>query len=102
MDQVQATSLSEALSSRIDRIVDDTGFTGVVHVARAEHVVYQMASGLLDRAHGVPNTLHTRFAIASGTKALTAMTVMSLVAEGVLALDAEVQSMLGGVGGLVG
>ncbi len=93
--------MNEGLSSRIDRIVDDTGFAGVVHVACAERVVYARASGFLDRAHGVPNTLDTRFAIASGTKALTAITVMSLVAEGVLALDAEAQSVLGGAGELV-
>ena len=85
------------MTSRLDRVIDETGFSGVVHVARADHVVYARATGLADRAHEIPNTLDTQFAIASGTKGLTALAVMSLVAEGTLGLDATVQSVLGDV-----
>lgn len=92
--------MNEAVSSRVDPIVDATSFSGVVHVASADRVVYARATGLADRASGIPNTLDTAFAVASGTKALTALAVMSLVVEGEIALDTEVQSVLGGGGAI--
>ena len=54
--------------------------------ALGEHIVppRQRAYGLADRAHKVPSTLSTRFAIASGTKAFTALVIVNLLAEGVL------------------
>jgi CubicO group peptidase (beta-lactamase class C family) len=86
---------TSALASRLDRIIEETGFSGVVHVADAEHVRYARAAGWAERAHRIPNTLDTQFAIASGTKALTALAVMSLVADEALALDATVSPLLG-------
>ena len=43
-----------------------------------------------------PNTVDTLFATASGTKGLTALTVMSLVERGELGLDTPARSVLGG------
>jgi CubicO group peptidase (beta-lactamase class C family) len=40
------------------------------------------AYGLADRGHEVANSADTLFALASGTKSLTALTVVSLIAEG--------------------
>ena len=37
--------------------------------------------------HEIPNTVDTQFAIASGTKGLTALTVVSLIEDGALDLD---------------
>jgi CubicO group peptidase (beta-lactamase class C family) len=79
----------------LDRIVDDTGFSGVVRVTRDDVVVYERAAGLADRAHGIANTLGTRFGIASGAKGLTALAVMALVADGSLSLEAPVRALLG-------
>ena len=53
------------------------------------------AYGLADRAHGVPNTVDTLFATASGTKGLTALAVMSLVERGTLELGTTARSLLG-------
>ncbi len=44
--------------------------------------VASMAFGLADRRYGIADTPSTRFGVASGTKAFTALTVMSLVADG--------------------
>ena len=41
----------------------------------AEGIELAKAYGLADRAHAIPNTVDTRFAIASGMKGLTALTV---------------------------
>jgi CubicO group peptidase (beta-lactamase class C family) len=83
------------VQSSVDRVIGETDFSGVVRVARGEDVLLERASGLADRAHGIPNTATTRFGIASGTKGFTALTIMSLVAEGSLTLDTPVRSVLG-------
>ena len=56
------------LASRLDAVVDHTQFYGVVQVALHGRVLYERATGYSDRAHQVPNTSETEFAIASGTK----------------------------------
>jgi CubicO group peptidase (beta-lactamase class C family) len=58
-------------------------------------VVFERAYGLADRAHAVPCTPETRFGIASGTKGFTALVVLSLIAEGSLALSTTARSLLG-------
>ena len=74
---------------------EEESFSGVVAVQEAAGPVFAEAFGLADRAHAVPNAPGTRFALASGGKGFTALVVMSLVEEGVLALDTPVRSILG-------
>ncbi len=83
------------LHDSVDRIAAETAFSGVVRVDRAGETELSTAYGLADRAHGVPNTVETRFAIASGTKGLTALAVMSLVERGTLELGTTARSLLG-------
>jgi CubicO group peptidase (beta-lactamase class C family) len=64
------------------------GFSGVVSLAPlGSGPAVQVAFGLADRSHRVPNTVPTRFAMASGCKIFTAITVGSLMQEGKLGLD---------------
>ncbi|MFD4637767.1 serine hydrolase domain-containing protein [Lentzea sp. NPDC058436] len=79
----------------LDKIAAETGFSGVVQVDRAGKVEFAAAYGLANRAYGVPNTVDTRFGIASGGKGFTALAVLSLVREGRLALDTTARSLLG-------
>jgi CubicO group peptidase (beta-lactamase class C family) len=58
--------------------------------------VVAKAFGLADRAHEIANTVDTVFAIASGTKGFTALTVMSLVQDGAISLSTTARSVLGG------
>jgi CubicO group peptidase (beta-lactamase class C family) len=71
------------------------GFSGVVSVDRGGEVEFARAYGLAHRAHGIPNTVDTRFAIASGAKGLTALVVVSLIEQGVLSLSTTARSVLG-------
>src|SRR6266487_673460 len=70
------------LEDSVDRIASGTGFSGVVRVDRGGAVQLAKAYGLAHRGCHTANTVDTRFAIASGTKGLTALTVMSLIEEG--------------------
>lgn len=79
----------------IEKIAEDTGFSGVVQIDRAGEIEFAKAYGLANRAYRVPNTVDTRFGIASGGKGFTALTVLSLVHEGALGLDTTARSLLG-------
>jgi CubicO group peptidase (beta-lactamase class C family) len=83
------------LAQAIDELAEAGGFSGVVRVDRGGEVVFARAYGLADRAHGVPNTVDTQFAIASGAKGLTALAVVSLVEDGSLDLSTTARSVLG-------
>jgi CubicO group peptidase (beta-lactamase class C family) len=85
----------EPLPDAIDRVAEDSGFSGVVRVDRGDATEVARAYGLADRARGIANTVDTRFATASGTKTLTALTVMSLVERGDLTLTTTARSVLG-------
>lgn len=75
-------------------LADD--FCGVVRVKRRGDVVVEFACGHSDRANERHNYLDTSFAIASGTKALTALTVMSLIESGAFTLDTTLRSLVPG------
>jgi len=90
--------MNKELTSRIDRVAKETDFSGVVQIARDKDVLYRRVSGLADRAHNIPNTPSTQFAVASGTKALTALAVMSLVKDGKLELETRARDALGSAG----
>jgi CubicO group peptidase (beta-lactamase class C family) len=84
-----------SLVADIDRLAREQRFSGAVRVDIDGRVDFATAYGLAHRAHRVPNHVDTRFAIASGTKGFTAATVVSLVADGTLALTTTARSLLG-------
>jgi len=84
-----------SLEQAIDRIAVAQGFAGAVHVERAGQVELSRQFGLAHRALGVPVSSETHFALASGTKGLTAVTVVSLIEEGLLDLSTTARSVLG-------
>ncbi|WP_448616543.1 serine hydrolase domain-containing protein [Modestobacter sp. URMC 112] len=83
------------LGASIDEVAAATGFSGVVRVDRGGRVAFARAYGSAHRGRRIPNTVDTRFGIASGTKGLTALTVASLIEEGLLAPSTTARSVLG-------
>jgi CubicO group peptidase (beta-lactamase class C family) len=83
------------LEDTVDAAAERTGFSGVVRVDRSGDTELAKAYGLADRAHRIDNTVDTLFAVASGTKAFTALAVMSLVEDGTLGLTTTARSVLG-------
>ncbi len=80
----------------LDRRIRATGFSGVVSYARSgEATSSSLEFGYADRGHRVPNTALTRFAMASGSKAFTAVAVGMLIQEGRIALGARLEECIG-------
>ena len=83
------------LENDLDAIAAETAFSGVVRVDGADGIELAKAYGLAHRGYEIPNEVDTRFAIASGTKGLTALTVVSLIEDGLLELSTPARSALG-------
>jgi CubicO group peptidase (beta-lactamase class C family) len=79
----------------VNALAAENAFSGVVRIDSAEEILVEQAYGLADRRWQIANTLDTRFATASGTKGLTALTVMSLVESGTLELATPARTLLG-------
>jgi len=84
-----------ALERDLDAIASETAFSGVVRVDRAGRAEVAKAYGLAHRGYEIPNEVDTRFAIASGTKGLTALTIVSLIEDDLLELSTSARSVLG-------
>jgi CubicO group peptidase (beta-lactamase class C family) len=83
----------EALERGLEERAAETGFSGVVRVDRGGDTLAR-AYGLADRRWAIPNEVGTRFGLASGAKGLTALTVVSLVEEGLLQLSTPARELL--------
>jgi len=78
-------------------LADRGEFRGAVLVARGERIVHRAAYGMADQEAGVANAPETAFLIGSLTKSFTAVTVMQLVEEGKLDLQAPISRYLPGL-----
>jgi CubicO group peptidase (beta-lactamase class C family) len=83
------------LEDAVDSLAGETSFSGVVCVDRSGDIELEKAYGLADSGHAIPNTTETQFAIASATKGLTALAVVSLIDDGWLNLETTARSVLG-------
>lgn len=84
-------AFAEVTAARVDEVVRPfvqyNAFSGVVFAAKGDKVVVQKAYGMADYEFGVPNTLDTRFAIASITKRFTSVILEHLFGEKKLSPD---------------
>ena len=85
----------DRLGELIDRLAAEVGLSGVVRVDLDGETAVQRAYGDAHRGLGIANTIETQFGIASGTKGLTALTVMTLVERGEIELGTTARSLLG-------
>jgi len=84
-----------AVPDLIEVAAERSDFSGVVAVHRPHEQPYCASFGLADRAFGIANTPTTRFAMASGTKTLTAVLILALIEQGALSGDTQVRDLLG-------
>ena len=82
------------LRSWFDERVTTGEFSGVAMAWREGAPIFEYAGGLAHRGLGVPNTVATRFAVASITKLATAIVALRLVERGFARLDQPVLDIL--------
>ncbi len=83
------------LERSVRAIAAEEALSGVVRLDLDGDIAVEMACGQSHRGLDVEMTISAQLAIASGTKAFTALVVMSLVEHGDLTLDTSVRSILG-------
>ncbi|HEX8865475.1 MAG TPA: serine hydrolase domain-containing protein, partial [Lentzea sp.] len=81
------------MEAELDEVARAHDFSGVVRVEQ-DGQLFEKAYGLAHRGYRIPNTVDTRFAIASGGKGFTALAVVSLIEDGTLGLDTRVREIL--------
>ena len=91
---VQAQPASALIDTFMNRAVEYGQFNGAILVIDRGRRVYERAFGEANMEWHIPNTVDTRFEIASMTKPMTAIVIMQLVQEGKLRLDAKVSEHL--------
>jgi CubicO group peptidase (beta-lactamase class C family) len=86
----------EVTQEKLDRIrqvmellAENGQFSGTVLVAVHGEVIYEQAFGYANLEWSIPNTLDTKFRIASATKPFTTMLILQLIAEGKMRLDSK-------------
>jgi CubicO group peptidase (beta-lactamase class C family) len=82
------------LERDLDGLAAETAFSGVVRLDRADRVEVAKAYGFAHRGYEIPNDVDMPFATASGTKGLTALSVVSLIEDGLLELSTTARSVL--------
>ena len=83
-----------SLAAELDDLAAQHTFSSVITIDVGNRHVLSQAHRFTHRALSVPTTLTTRFAIASGSKAFTALAVMRPVEDGVLTSSDHVRATL--------
>ncbi len=93
-----ALSANAGVAERIDELMQcyhaNRHFHGAILVAEDGKITYSKAFGLANIEDNIPNTLTTRFGLASVSKQFTSMLVLQLVETGKLRLDGTVTDYL--------
>ncbi len=84
----------DQLRLRLATAIEEHDFSGVIRISHAGEAVYECAAGYADRANRIPNTMETRFGIASGTKLFTALAIGRLIGSGKVALDTRLKDII--------
>lgn len=72
---------------QIKSTAQENNFSGVISLSNKNQITYEEAFGYRDRANLIKNNIETRFAIASGTKIFTALSILKLIEQNKLSLD---------------
>lgn len=93
-DAAHADGHADAVGVVMDGMDRDHGFQGVVALGRGGRIRTARAIGMAQVAQGIPMRMDTPLGIASISKRLTAVSVMRLVEQGGLSLDAPITTWL--------
>jgi CubicO group peptidase (beta-lactamase class C family) len=82
------------IEEAVEKYCIQTSFSGVILLAHNGQPVIEKACGLANRADSIPNTMKTRFAMASGCKLFTALAICRLVEKGQLTFQTFLKDCL--------
>ncbi|HVW94369.1 MAG TPA: serine hydrolase [Mucilaginibacter sp.] len=88
------TAPIKQISAHLDSLAKTDHFSGVVLIAKDDKPLLRKAYGLANLADRIPNRPDTRFNLASMGKMFTAVSIMQLVQENKISLDALVGKYL--------
>lgn len=83
-----------ALRAEIDTRNQEKPFSGVIFIRDHKETILAEGFGFANKAEEIPNTLRTRFGIASGAKIFTAVSICQLVEQGKLSFDTLLKDCL--------
>jgi len=92
--EAPAGSTAAAIDAYLRPFVETNNFSGVVYASRGDQDLFQQGYGLASYEHGVPNTLQTRFHIASVSKSFTAAAILLLEERGKLSTSDPVSKFV--------
>ncbi len=88
--------MHESAMAALYRVAEQRGASGLSAAATSDGaLIFEGALGYRDKEHALPATPNTIYRLASVTKHLSAMTLMTLVDEGKAELDADISDYLG-------
>ncbi len=85
-----------SLSARIDKYVHslEEPFTGTILLAIEDSILFNKGYGQANIAYGIPNTANTKYLIGSTTKPFTSILVLKLAEQGLIDLNATIDTYL--------
>ena len=83
-----------ALNEICEAMARNGYFSGVVLVAENSQVIYRKAFGLANREWEIPNSIETKFRLASVSKQFCSMIIMQLIQDGELNLNDSITNHL--------
>jgi CubicO group peptidase (beta-lactamase class C family) len=86
--------ISEKIDQLINSYYQNGTFNGAVLVSRNSKIIYRKAFGIADREWNIPNTVETKFRIASISKPFTALLILQLAEEGKLSLNGTIKEYI--------
>jgi CubicO group peptidase (beta-lactamase class C family) len=86
--------IKQLLIEYVDDYIRKWNFSGVINVIKEDEVLLSTASGMACYEFEVPNTLHTKFGLASASKQFTAFAIMQLWDQGKLNLHNSANTYL--------
>jgi CubicO group peptidase (beta-lactamase class C family) len=78
----------------VARLAETQPFYGAIVIRQGDRTLYSRAFGLADVEGRRPNTLETRFGMASGSKMFTAVAIMQLVERGEISLTDPISRLV--------
>lgn len=82
------------ISKCIESQTEPEPFSGVVYLTKGDGVLYEKGYGLAIRSEAITNKVDTRFQIASGSKAFTAVAICQLVERRKLGFDTRLSECI--------